>query len=117
MLDECRRRFLELDDHANGGIQIEQVGVRQLLALEHRVAGMRSESRVERAALMRVLAVAEITNLAKFDREAVRKYVAAGGANEAAFRDRHCAQRRRDRRVVTRGVHERLASEIESKAP
>ncbi len=45
VLDERRGRFRELDHHPDRGIEIEQVRVRQLLALKDRVAGMRSEAR------------------------------------------------------------------------
>ncbi len=67
VLDDRGRRLAELEHNARGGVEIKQVRVRELLALEHlRIAQTRCRLlRVPRRLLMRVLAVPEIAKLAE----------------------------------------------------
>ena len=72
MLDDRRRRLVELEHDARGGVEIEQVRVRELLALQH-CASPRppaDSSAYQRRLLMRVLAVAQIAHLAQVERAA-----------------------------------------------
>jgi hypothetical protein len=75
VLDHDRRRLAELEDDTCGRIEVEQVGVRQFLALEH-VGGSepgRRLFRVPRRHLVRVLSVAQVTHLAQAERDSRRR--------------------------------------------
>src|SRR5262249_45833954 len=115
VLDERRRRFLELIHHPNCGVEIEQIRVRQLFALQDRISRMRADARVERCLLMRVLAIAKVANLAQIDREAIGESD-GGDARESCGVCFYGAERGGDRAVIARGVSERLACKIESEA-
>ena len=118
VLDHHGRRLVELERDARGSVEVEQVGVRQFLALQD---GGRTEARGRRLGtgavpgglLVRILAVAEVAQLLKrqADRCAERRRRAA---LELLAAQRDLGQRLRDRGVVRRGVRQRLAHQLEA---
>src|SRR5207302_10144605 len=104
VLDDRRRRFLELADEAPRGIDVEPVGERQLRALE--TARMRYATRwpghrIERAALMRILPVPQLVQARTAVGE-LRRYLLLGHAT---------AQEIGDRGVIGGDVCKRLGGE------
>src|SRR5207302_10275490 len=107
VLDDRARGRVELLDELAGGAEVEEVVERELLAVQlldalEQVCG-RADARVERAALVGVLAVAQVGDLlvgvAPRRRETVREIVRARGEPGG------------DRSVVARRAGERLGRE------
>src|SRR5688572_18705333 len=116
MFDHGRRRLGELEHDARGRVYVEQVRVRQLLALQERESRVLPEPFVEGRRLMRILAVPEIAHLAEPERQS-RRHVRGGRGRwprEAALAVRDRPERRRDRRVVAPRVLEGLARQLEA---
>src|SRR5206468_2392770 len=124
-----RCRLVELEGDPRRGVEVEEVRIRELLALKDRGLAKPSRTGTAGAApdvpsglLMRVLAVPEVANLSERDLDGVvaggRFSGAAGGAAwaapEAVAFDRDRRQRRRDRRVVGGRVRERLTHQLEA---
>ena len=101
--DDGRRRLWELEGQCERGVEVEQVVVGQLLALQHlgeaerRPLG-RLEGTVEGAPLVRVLAVAQLLDFLEGDAEFGREGL-AGALSQVAG----------DGGVVGGGMGERLA--------
>ena len=119
VLDHARRRLVELEHDARGGVEIEEIGERQLFALQDRrraERGRRIEG-VPRGRLMRVLAVAEIAELR------ARRWSSWVGARRPRCRRRGEATPSSTRtspsveaiaRVVGAGVRKRAARKLEA---
>ena len=117
MLDHDAGRLVDVGHQPPGGVEVEDVVERQLLALHlargrHRVDG-RPEVAVEGRALVRVLAVAQVLDLLVGEREAIREHVLAGRDRVAAVARLHLGEVAGDRRLVARAVAERLLREVE----
>ena len=113
VLDDRRGRRGELGADPQRRVEVEQVVVGQLLALQHlrarqRRAGARPVERVERRLLVRVLAVAQRARQRAAD---VQRLGEVGGRRVGR---REPAEVRRDRAVVGGRVRERLARQTEA---
>ena len=117
VLDHRGGRLAELEHDARGRVEVQQVGVRQFLALqEHRGAeGGRRLFGVPCRRLVRILSVAQVTDLGQPHREPRRRTARAGrSARETPRLHRHVGQRGGNRGVVRPGMRERLAGQIET---
>ena len=117
VLDHHRGGLVEFQHESRGRVQIEQVGVGQFLALQDRRLAQAGGGRLDgpaipRRLLMRVLAVAEVADLVE------RKFQAGGQSPgipttlESIAGDFDGRERRRNRRIVGRGVGDCLAGEL-----
>ncbi len=117
MLDHGRCRLLELEDDTRGRVEIEQIGVRELLALEHadRAETTFTGLAVPPGHLMRVFAVAQDTHAievrAEHDGQAD---LGRRRASERVAVHAHGLERRGNHRVVRGRVRECLARELEA---
>ncbi|ABA48884.1 hypothetical protein BURPS1710b_3404 [Burkholderia pseudomallei 1710b] len=113
VLDDHARRRVERLHAFPRGVRIGDVVVRQFLALQLAVvrerAGRRRDVAVERGALVRILAVAQVLHLV--EREVQRCRVCAARAVLQIVAE--ARQVVRDRAVVLRGVREHLGREAE----
>ena len=122
VLDDHRRRLAELQHDARRGVEVEQVGERQLLALEHRPA-RRGPSpaieRVPRRGLVRVLAVAQVAQLVARRRRGDRAPAAPPPASRGTRRRATVtsAERRGNRRVVSCRCARRRGARARSGTP
>ena len=120
MLDDGGGRLVELEDDAGGGVEVEEVGVRKLLALDDggRLAKARRDdrsnsTRIPRRPLVRVLAVPQVADLLERQRGVRRQQIGLPSL-ERRPAERDVAERGRDAGVVPRRVRERLARELEA---
>jgi len=125
VLDNGRRGFVELEHDAGGRVEIEEIRVRQLLALQH---FRRAERRprifaIPGGFLMRVLAVPEITKLPQRQVQRLRcqswrvqkdPLSTADLAMKTTFIRDNGRELGRNRRVVGTGMGEGLPRELES---
>ena len=123
MLDDDRRRLVELVHRAPGGVEVDDVVERQFLPLELAGPGRRpgdvGDVGVQRAPLVRVFPVAQRLEETRLDRQASGEGRPRLGLRRRADRLRGRPGQARvqfvaDRRVVRGGVGERLHGEGEA---
>ena len=122
MLDDHGRRLVELEHDARGGVEIEQVRVRQLLALQDRrraePAGAGRDGRRYQAAAdagsRRIAGRGSSSSDSSMRSRKRRDSAAATAARTGRRRETIVASVARDRRVVRRRVRERLAHQLEA---
>ena len=120
VLDDRRRRFGELQGETGSRVEVEQVGEREGLALEHaRVAESPVALLVEGGGLVRVLAVAQVADLRRPQQEVVRDDAVQleRGPGELGSTGVDVRQRCGDGRVVGGRVGERLPRQLEAERP
>ena len=127
MLDHRGGRLVELEHDAGRGIEVEQVGERQLFALQNR-RRTQARGRIERipgGGLMRVLSIAKVAQLVGVDHEGcgrvfhllARRF---GGQDrpaptyERVAIHRDLGESARNGRVVAAGVREGAARQLEA---
>ena len=116
VLDDRRRRLVELERDAGGGVEVEQVGVGQLLALLDLDGAepLRRLEAVPRRRLVRVLAVAQHAPLRQRQAHRRRQRRRVGRPRERVGVGADRLERRRDGRVIGGGVGEGAPRQLEA---
>ena len=118
MLDDGRRRLAELQHDACSGVEIEQVRVGQLLALQH-ACGAEARRRLLRVPgrhLMRVLAVSQVADLVQSEGEGRRATRSSAARTKPDASAVMVSSVDAIGGVVAAGVRERLLRQIEAES-